>query len=618
MITFPRLLLLACCFAASPLFAQNMALLESIPQKPIGVITFHGSTLQSNIDVNHLNESEFIVKLQHELSRELGNESAVDSNFVQLLGELDKNGVNTQSNSYLYFTMDSVFVTINYLMELSNEQQFAAFAKNYISADKQITIPLLKGASGYKIAETNSTLTWNKQQAKVTTYIENGFNKDKDYDFYDNYDYNYTIDYDSLAAAEELKQVEEEKELESQILSRVANSYQALPNQSILEAPGFMKSLKEGSDISFWAQNTALWQLDNLSLLSLFPEVGPYAEPIIAKVKSLYEDAYITGDVNFTDTGITLDMASYTSKEVAKYSKLISKSKFEKSLLRYIPNDYVACYAATFNPSAITPVTKEFLYPIIQEVPNFGTRATDILDIIDVFVDEEAIYDLFEGDVVMLFNGMSKVQADSTYYEYDEDYNYEVKTKTYEKTIPILTFLLSTNDEATWKKIIDLPSIVPFYVNMTSFYEFEKEGIKVYFAVQNGVVIVTTDQQLVIDYLEKGLPKDIRVSGDKLKEITATNNFMKVNATTLDVDNKDVMEIQQALEKMQFESVMYAGGHMKGNASLGHAEINFGNKQQNSINFLVDLIDELIAIDAHESTLEIEEESIEEEVDEND
>ena len=609
MISFLRFSLLSFCFAATQLFAQNKVLLTTIPKQSLGVVTFHGGVLQRNIDINELNKSEFILKLQREFARELGNESAIDSNFIQLLGNLDDKGVNTASNSYLYFTMDSAFITINYLMEVNNEQQFSAFASDYVAKEKQISLPSLKGAKGYKVKSTNSVLTWNNQQANLVTYIENSLSQKKNnnaYDFMDNY--NYDIDYDSLAAAEELQRIEEEKVMEAQIIKRVSNTYNTITSPSILEAPGFLTSLKQEGDITFWGQNTALWQLDNIGLLYLVPSIDRYADPVITRIKSLYEDAYMTGNVKFTESGIMLDVASYTNSNVAKYSKMISNSRFEKSLLSYIPNDYVACYAATFNPSAITPITKEFLYPIIQSVPEFGSRVTDVLDIIDIFVDEKAIYDLIEGDFAVFFSGMAKVQADSTYYEYDEDFNYEMKTASYEKTIPKVTFLLSTKNESIWQKIINLPSLIPFYVNNNGIYEFEKEGVKAYFAVKNGVVIITSDQALVTTHLINGLPKESRLSGDNLKEITSTNNFLKVTKTTLDIEDKDYVEFQRVLDKVKFESVMYSGGQMKGNASLGHVEIKFGDKKQNVVNFLVGFIDELMALDNNNSDFEMEEE----------
>ena len=454
--------------------------------------------------------------------------------------------------------------------------------------------------------------------AKVTSYMANELNNNDSYsddNYYDySYGYNNDINEDSLAAAKEAEEIVNQLALEMQMIQRVTESYSLKPNQSVISSPGFSKSINQSGDITVWAQNTALWQFDNATLLKLFPKLDRMALPIIDKIKSMYKDAYVSANIQLKTTGVAVDMESHTSDELAKYTKLITKSKFEKSLLKYIPNDYVACYASTFNPSALTPITKELIYPIIQEVPQYGTRVTDVLDIIDVFIDEEAIYDLIEGDVVVLFNGTATVMADSTYYEYDEDYNYEVKTKSYEKTIPKITYMMTTKDEETWQKIISLPSIVPFFTHLNGLYIFEKDGVKLFFTVNDGVVIVTTDELLVTDYLAKGLPKDKRLSGANLKEFTASNNFMKINSPDLEIDDKDYLDFQNLLKKVEFESLVYSGGQMKGNASLSHAEINFGDKKQNIVNFLVELVDEIMVSNVN-SYEEEEMESISEEED---
>ncbi len=608
-------LLLTCCFAVLKLSAQNTLLEASIPKNPVVVVAFHGGTLQKNIDINQLKEGAFVQKYQQKLARKLGGSSELDTTFIELIGQLDKNGVNTQSTSYLYVTIAPELVAVTYLMALSDEAQFASFAKNYISEDKQTLLASINGMKGYKIKDNNTFITWNSKLAKVTSYMANDLNKKDTYNEDNYYDYGYDTDIneDSLAAAKEAEEIVNQLALEAKMIQGVTDSYSLTAKESVMNSPGFSKSINQSGDITVWAQNTALWQFDNATLLKLFPKLDRMALPVIDKIKSMYKDAYVSANIHLKNTGVVVDMESHTSDELAKYTKLITKSKFEKSLLKYIPNDYVACYASTFNPSALTPITKELIYPIIQEVPQFGTRVTDVLDIIDVFIDEEAIYDLIEGDVVALFSGTVTVMADSTYYEYDEDYNYEVKTKSYEKTIPKVTFMMTTKDEETWRKIISLPSIVPFFTHLNGLYTFEKDGIKLFFTVYDGVVIMTTDELLVTDYLASGLPKDQRLSGDNLKELTATNNLIKIKSPDLEIDNKEYLDFQNLLKKVQFESLVYSGGQMKGNASLSHAEINFGDKKQNIVNFLVAFVDELMMSSADNLEEEDEMEMISEE-----
>ena len=153
MIRFTFSLLLTCCFAISQLSAQNTSLEGFIPKNPIVVVAFHGGALQKNIDVNQLKNVAFVQQYQQKLARKMGGNSELDTTFIEFIGQLDENGVNTQSNSYLYVTIAPELVAVTYLMALSDETQFAAFANNYVTEEKQTLLASINGMKGYKIKD---------------------------------------------------------------------------------------------------------------------------------------------------------------------------------------------------------------------------------------------------------------------------------------------------------------------------------------------------------------------------------------------------------------------------------------------------------------------------------
>lgn len=560
-------------------FAQQSIIPSQIPQSAIGVLSFNSGVIQKKVKLDEFQGSKAVLKFQEEFFGELLRNYSADSNAMALIGKLDQVGINTSVSSYMYFEYISGVMAITYAFELSDSDEFKTLVNAAFPVDKRVELLLNKGVTGYKLPSGTSAISWNSKIAKFTGV----FDSEKS-SYYHPYGIEKGLNYDSIADVKEQEQLQE-------LEAFVNESYNLPSSKALASNANFSKFLDLDGDITLWGNNAGFMDISSGDLGSM----GMMIMPLMDYMKVLYKGSYVTANMKFTNNGIEADIVNYMGSDLMKYNKQFLKSSFNSSMLNYIPRDYVFCAATTINLEPTMPMMRELIYPMIQEIPNYGQMATDMVDIVDVFIDEEAIYKLVEGDFVLIFNGLQEVEIEESYQKYDDDYNYETITETYTKTIPKMTFMFSTEDEITWKKALNLPLMAPKYDKINEFFVLKESGMEIYFAVENGIGFISTDGDLISKYLRTGLPENLRINGDDKKLFKTYKSIVlaKPMEDTFE-DDRDIKQLQEILKKMQVRSALYTSGTIKKNTLKSHAEFKFGDGKQNIVNFVAQLADQMM------------------------
>lgn len=339
-------------------------------------------------------------------------------------------------------------------------------------------------------------------------------------------------------------------------------------------------------------------------------------KPFVTALQKLYKGSYSSLSINLTNEGVDAQMKSFASDEIMKYNKSFLKSSFDKNLFKYIPENPTFCFASSMNPKVTSSIMTEMIYPLIEEVPTYGQSITDVLDIVGTIIDEDALYNIFEGDIVVMSNGSTVEEKEVASYEYDDEYNYTEVTKLENKTIPLMTIMLSTKDEEFWRKIINLPTAVPLFTKEGNYVYIEQSGYTFYFAVKNNVVFISTNTKLITQQLETGLPKAQQLASDKKKLFKKHNSLFFMDDLNEEFKAVEDEKIQQALKIIDFKSILATGYKIEKDAIVSNFKLTMGNGSQNIINTLFQIGDDIMAFEkkaktpesSAEKAIEIEEE----------
>lgn len=239
-------------------------------------------------------------------------------------------------------------------------------------------------------------------------------------------------------------------------------------------------------------------------------------------------------------------------------------------------------------------------YPMIQEIPGYGESITDILDIVGVIIDEDALCEVFEGDMAIFMSGITNKEFETTTYEYDEEYNYTPVTKMESRVVPQITFMLSTENNEVWNKMLKLPAIANRkYKNEGKYFSFEAAGYTFYLASINNVVLFSSDETLFTQYLENGLPKGNQLASDKKKLFKKYKSLFFMNDVNDEFKNmKDNEIVAEIVKTTDFKSILATGGTIEGNSLISNFDLKMGDGSQNVINTFFSIIDKVAEIES--------------------
>jgi hypothetical protein len=239
----------------------------------------------------------------------------------------------------------------------------------------------------------------------------------------------------------------------------------------------------------------------------------------------------------------------------------------------------------------------------MKQIPMYGNMADDMMGIMDIFIDEEAIYDLWKGDVLFAVTGLKDFERTITTYEYDEDFNKKEIQKTVTQKLPEFVMMSSYGNEDNVLKFIKLGEKTPFLENKGSYYKatIPEADMDVYIALHKGILFFTNNIDLVQNRLSKGYPKKERMSKAQCERIK--NNSMvfywdipqSLNAASafgmpLAGPQGKILNVS----KDSFESIIWTAPKGGENAVNQKISLNFVNKKMNSMEQIFNYINEVV------------------------
>lgn len=228
---------------------------------------------------------------------------------------------------------------------------------------------------------------------------------------------------------------------------------------------------------------------------TIFPE-------LYTDLQKLYTGNVMLGDIVLNDNSIDIFFEANYGEALGTIYQKLNGTKFDKNVLKYIHQNSTGFFTYNVNLKEGYNQAYDIIIPILSQEKDPRISSNVLMaELINEFVDVDAVFDTYKGSMFGSFNGIKKVKTKKIEFFYDENtFEYGEKEIEGEEDMPIFTLGFSTDRS-------DIPEkVLKHFSRMTS--RFKKVGnywiiedaifnsVPLYVINNNDLVIFTNDEDL--------------------------------------------------------------------------------------------------------------------------
>lgn len=372
-------------------------------------------------------------------------------------------------------------------------------------------------------------------------------------------------------------------------------------NESLMtEDSRFAKQMTHTSDGVFFVDNSR--NIEQESDMDYMRMIYPH---FARNIDELYEESLILGDLNIRENSVEMDMKVGYSEELGKIYTEMTNTRFDKTVLKYIPENNGGFFTYTVNMRKAYETTYAYLLPMLSESEGPISLAAITLELIDEFANKDAIFDLYQGNVFGTYNGVKTIKTKKIIFEYDEEnFEYSEREVEAEEEMPVFTFGFSTKRNDIPERILKRVSrVYPELQNKGDYWVFE-DGVlntaPLFFILQNDLFIVTNDDDLARNHakgygslaLNKKTAKEAKKSGMMYAKINTDRAIQDLPATMFNDYENELLDV---LRGKSGDLVMSSSKSTKTSTDF-QLSYNFNGEGTDPGTYILDLINSLYII----------------------
>ena len=537
---FALTLLLFC----SQISAQNSE--DLIPRDAVTVFSLNNITLLQKISLDELVQYEFMEEVQSELfdgstSGKTIKDAGID--FDQKLnvfyGKRDDHEVSGFTfgikNKVQLFTVfddfdrvDTKIPGIEYYTSLSNHLVIKGNI-GVLMRVEPLDDKIIRFTDSIWYARGNDSPWFNESEGSITDDSGEVLEEEEfDSDLNDSLEFANGVETEFPEATENPNQ-KNYNELKDSVLSVFQKQYlddlctDLFVNGNNLKKsdPIFANQLLHKTEGIFYMDNSRNFKKaqDFWYIQSIFPS-------LFEEINALYTGNVMLGDFVLNNNYIELKIESNYGPELGSIYEKLNDSKFDKSVLKYIHESSPAHFTYNVNLREAYEQAFKVIIPILEKEKDARLSNTLLtVQLLNEFIDKDALFDTYKGSMFGTFNGVKKVKTTKIEFQYDEktfDYT-ELKVEG-EEEMPLFAFGISTDrpdiPNLILKHIASLTSQCKNYGNYWKFDNVILECIPLFIINKNGLLIITNDEDLALNHSD-GYGK-AALSGKAAKQIKSS------------------------------------------------------------------------------------------------
>ncbi|MFI5148324.1 MAG: hypothetical protein ACHQRM_01215 [Bacteroidia bacterium] len=409
-----------------------------------------------------------------------------------------------------------------------------------------------------------------------------------------NVDGGYTSDYEK----QELKRQEASKRRLNERCSRMMNKLMELdPARSMARIHSFNESLKEPCDIGMWmnwTQNAAFNPFGSRNYR------GGKNNDSLNSMNTLLKDNYSTAFCTFDKGNVKLVNKAYMNPDMEKLIAGIYRKKGPSNLSKYIKGTNLMGYmAVSLDMEKVLKASGSILRKSYESYMGADAKYVNgMLDITSVFLNDDVMYNLLKGDLVLAVTDLRPFKISYLSYNYDDNFKRTETRQEKTEVLPEFLVMANTGKPAEVQKILDATEKMGGLKKEGDgiyLMELPKQNtFKIYVALANNILFVTNNEELVHGKLKSGYPKNEQMNAEEKKLLSDNSVAYYWNGSkTMDLIGKqpelktgEKMTKNLNLLKDNIGTAQVTGVRKEGTAYVTNASLTF---KDNSINSLFNI-----------------------------
>jgi hypothetical protein len=226
------------------------------------------------------------------------------------------------------------------------------------------------------------------------------------------------------------------------------------------------------------------------------------------KLEELYYGNVMLGDLIINDNSIELELNAHYGDKLGSIYKEMTNAKFDKNALKYVPKDNSSFFTFRLNMREAYEQMYEVMHPLLESEADKSRSFSSsllFLELWDDFVNKDAIFGTYQGNMFGAYNGIQKVKTKKFVFEYDEEtFEYTEQEVEAEEDMPLFTLGFSTERSDIPEKILrHIERTNSYCRRQGDYWVFNKailNSAPLFVLSKNGLLIFTNDEDLVMNH----------------------------------------------------------------------------------------------------------------------
>ena len=497
-----------------------------IPQDVDFVITWNPKNLDKKTPLNKVQEMQMWEMGMSQLAATMAPDN--EELMYQFLNSPSAFGVDGMGSIYMVGKQGATGLQLAMLFGITDQTKLTKFA-NDISSEPLVAQS--KGNYQYYNFDGEGAFAHDANTGIIGVLMPTD-NDDVLYDFED-----YEIEEDE--AIEEEDSIEEavpempepSKMMDDTDVANWLNTLMNTTSNNLLNNAQYRRTLETNYDMGFYVDYAYVNRMQQDNSLSQLSALGGMSA-LTELLNGMYEGTFLGGGLNFLPGKIQLDTKYYSTPKMERLFEQATEHKFKKKLVRYLKGDeLVGFFHLNFDTEDTAEGTKTLYKDIARSVPEYGEAAATAMEIVGLFVDEEQLYEMFPGQMVVGMTGIQNVERLKTVTEYDDDFNPIEVEKLVTEPLPQFTAVIQTADERSMQKFMKLGRELGVLESQGAYFKVTSDELPMdaFATIVKDAVIITTDANLMQKQLTSGYRGDQGVSKDMLKQMKGSSMLFYVD-----------------------------------------------------------------------------------------
>ena len=272
-------------------------------------------------------------------------------------------------------------------------------------------------------------------------------------------------------------------------------------------------------------------------------------------LQELYAGNVILGDLFLRDNQIDFEVEALYGPSLGSIYAQMNDARFDANVLKYIPATSPAYFTYNINLEQAYEQAYQILLPLLSDEKNAQIAMNVLtLELLNEFIDKEALFDTYKGSMFGTFNGVKKIKTKKIVFSYDEEtFAYQEQETEADADMPIFTLGFSTAradiPEMVLKHLGRLSSRVQHFENYWRINNAILDAAPLYILNTGKLLIFTNDDELARFHssgygtlaLNKKQSKLARKSGSMYGSVDITKTLDRFPTEVLTPRNAEIV-----------------------------------------------------------------------------